>query len=98
MDWHERLLEELIYERVKLHVDLLDLVDFERDLGESIARALQATGAAPAEVDARARHYLDRAWRRVEAEWTRARAGESSSCPLCEAPFECPTEEMRSAG
>ena len=98
MDWHERLLEELIYERVKLHVDLLDLVDFERDLCESIVRALRSGGTDSVEVDARARHYLDRAWRRVEQEWTRARAAETSNCPLCEAPFECPSEDMRSAG
>jgi hypothetical protein len=90
MDWQSRLLEELIYERVRLHVDLLDLVDFERDLCESIARALRAGGNDPGREEALARTYVERAWQRLEQEWTRARAGQPADCPLCEPPYECP--------
>jgi hypothetical protein len=90
MDWQNRLLEELIYERVRLHVDLLDLVDFERDLCESIARALRASGTDPTEEETLARSYVQRAWQRLEDEWLRERSGEVTDCPLCQAPFECP--------
>ncbi|HWM84424.1 MAG TPA: hypothetical protein VNO33_01275 [Kofleriaceae bacterium] len=91
MDWQQRLLEELVYERVRLHVDLLDLIDFERDLCESIARALRASGTDPSEEEAVARSFVQRAWRRLEQEWMRERSVEWTDCPLCEAPFECPT-------
>ncbi len=90
MEWQQRLLEELIYERVRLHVDLLDLIDFERDLCESIKRALGAAGTDPAAEDAMARRYVDRAWARLQQEWERERAAEWTDCPLCEAPFQCP--------
>lgn len=90
MEWQDRLLEELIYERVRLHVDLLDLVDFERDLCRSITRALRAGGADPREEDVLARRYVERAWERLEEEWTRYRKSEFAECPLCEAPVECP--------
>lgn len=92
MDWQNRLLEELVYERVRLHVDLLDLMDFERDLSQSITRALRASGTDPTQEDALARRYLRRAWRRLEEEWTSERAGEWTDCPLCEAPLTRPDE------
>lgn len=87
MDWQNLLLEELVYERVRLHVDLLDLIDFERDLSQSITRALQASGTDPTQEDALARRYIRRAWRRLEEEWTREQSGEWTDCPLCEAPL-----------
>jgi hypothetical protein len=43
MDWQNRLLEDLVYERIRQYVDVPDLIDFERDLCESISRALRAT-------------------------------------------------------
>ena len=46
MEWETRLLEELVYERVRLHVDLLELIDFEKDLSQSITRALRAGSRA----------------------------------------------------
>ena len=94
MDWQSRLLEELVYERVRLHVDLLDLIDFEKDLSESIARALRASGTDPNQEDRLARRYVERAWKRLEEEWTRQRSSEWADCPLCEAPFECPTADQ----
>jgi hypothetical protein len=90
MEWQQKLLEELIYERVRLHVDLLDLIDFERDLCDSIKRALGAAGSDPSEEDAIARRYVDRAWARLQQEWERERAADQTGCPLCEAPLECP--------
>lgn len=92
MDWSHRLLEELVYERVRLHVDLAELVELERDLGQSIARALRACGSEGVEQENLARRYLDRAWERLEEEWAaeRDRPSEWSECPMCESPYECP--------
>ena len=97
MEWHARLLEELVYERVRLHVDLLDLIDFERDLCESIARAFPAGDREPGQDEAVAHTLIDRAFRRVEQEWRRERAASSLLCPLCELPFDCPAPEPDSA-
>ena len=94
MEWQHRLLEELIYERVKVHVDFLDLIDFERDLCDSIARVLQASGTEPGKEEAVARELVDQAWRRLEEEWRRERSASSLLCPLCESPFECPGPEV----
>jgi hypothetical protein len=94
MEWHEKLLEELVYEQVKQHVDVLDLIDFERDLRESIGRVLQAGGTDPSREEAVAHVLIDRAFRRLEQEWRRDRAASAFVCPLCRPPFECPTEDM----
>jgi hypothetical protein len=82
--WQGALLEELIYERVRLNVDLLELVDFERDLAESIERALAACGAAE-DRDRLASDYLERAWARLERDWRAARDDDDHplQCPLC---------------
>ncbi len=83
-DWQSALLEELIYERVRLNVDLLELVDFERELAASIERALAACGARK-DRDRLAKEHLERAWARVEREWRDARevADDPLQCPLC---------------
>ena len=82
--WESALLEELIYERVRLNVDLLELVDFERELAASIERALAACGARE-DRDRLAKEHLERAWARVEREWREARATDDDplQCPLC---------------
>jgi hypothetical protein len=90
MDWKTIVLEELIYERIRVHVDLLELLDFERDLNESIGRAMREVGGAGDDAEALARQYLDRAWRRVEEEWRSEREADDEECPLCAGPFECP--------
>lgn len=98
MEWQTRLLEELVYERVRLHVDLLELIDFEKDLSQSITRALRASGVDPDEEDATARRYIEQAWRRVEEEWTRERGSAwDHDCPLCEAPLVCPDRPAAAA-
>lgn len=87
MDWNTRVLQDLVYERVRYHVDLLSLVDFERELGESIERALGGPGASGSGGERMSRGLLDDAWRRLEAEWRGVRDAE---CPLCTGPYECP--------
>lgn len=89
MDLNAKLLEELIYERVRLHVDLLELIDFQRELEDSIARAMRACGIDGSQDRQLGERYLDLAWRRIEAEWRQERSGEED-CPLCEAPYQCP--------
>ena len=86
MDWNSRVLRELVYERVRCHVDLLSLVDFERELEDSIDRAREAGGAATPDADRVSRGLLDDAWRRLEAEWREVRDAE---CPLCAVNHEC---------
>jgi hypothetical protein len=80
MDWNARVLQDLVYERVRFHVDLLALVDFERELGDSIDRALEGVDGAQSDGERVSRGLLEEAWRRLEAEWRRVRDAE---CPLC---------------
>ena len=66
MNMEQRILEELIYERVRASVNLCQLVIFEQDLDKSIQRALgndDPTGSALT------RRYVAAAWRRLEKEW-----------------------------
>ena len=63
-----RILEELIYERVRVTVDLCKLVAFEADLRSSIRRALEQCASSPDEREGLAERYLCRAWRRVSRE------------------------------
>ncbi len=63
-----RILEELIYERVRVAVDLCELVTFEEDLSTSISRALTRCARSPAERANLTLDYLHRAWDRVTDE------------------------------
>jgi len=65
----QRILEELIYERVRVSVNLCQLVIFEQDLDKSIQRALSKCGTTSDERESMARTYIEAAWRRVEREW-----------------------------
>ncbi|HUS64748.1 MAG TPA: hypothetical protein VMZ28_09415 [Kofleriaceae bacterium] len=89
MDLNARLLEELIYERVRVHVDLLELIDFQRELEDSIARAMRSCGMDGRHDPELSKRYLDLAWRRIEAEWREERSRDEE-CPLCESPYQCP--------
>ena len=62
-----KILEELIYERVRLNVDLCELLEFEADLSESISRALRAC-ATPGDRNQLTLDYMQRAWERVTEE------------------------------
>jgi hypothetical protein len=65
----QRILEELIYERVRVSVNLCQLVICEQDLDKSIQRALRTCGGTSEERESMARTYIEAAWRRVEREW-----------------------------
>jgi hypothetical protein len=63
-----RILEELIYERVRVTVDLCELMAFELALSASIERALEACAQSPGERGDLTMDYLRRAWERVSDE------------------------------
>jgi hypothetical protein len=63
-----KILEELIYERVRVTVDLCELMDFELDLAASIERALSVCAEAPGERADLTLDYLHRAWERMTCE------------------------------
>jgi hypothetical protein len=63
-----RILEELIYERVRVSVDLCELMAFELDLSASIERALAGCVESPGERSDLTLDYLQRAWERVSEE------------------------------
>lgn len=66
-----RILQELIYERVRGSVNLCQLVIFERDLSSSVQRAHDhREGVNAPEL---ARQYMDDAWQRLEEEWREMR-------------------------
>ncbi len=85
----QRILEELIYDRVRSTVNLCQLVIVEQELDESVQRAMARPGAeAGAEavpcagggtiVPGRkpavlAREHMQRAWERLEREWNTLR-------------------------
>jgi hypothetical protein len=68
-----RILEEMIYERVRVSVNLCQLVMLEQDLDRSIHKALTAGDATDSEREALARELVDKAWQRIEAEWDELR-------------------------
>ena len=72
-DLDKQILEELIYERVRLSINLCQLVIFEQDLEKSIDRAMNARAGSPERRAALAREYIDKAWRRVQEEWEELR-------------------------
>ncbi len=63
----ERIIEELIYERVQLDADLQELLELERDLGDSLRRAI-AEAAPPDEAVALTDRCIARVFRRMAAE------------------------------
>ena len=94
--WQDKLLKELIYERVMLHIDLMELMEFEKELSDGIERAMRESGVTPVQQQTRAHEYLEEAWQRVEREWDGLHEEPASwdRCPLCEGPFECPDREL----
>jgi hypothetical protein len=81
-----RLLDELVYERVRKHVDVLELGWLESDLDDAIQRATEdldddARDDPPSRIVAAS--LIDRAWSRVEREWGLHRSGDTD-CALCE--------------
>lgn len=86
-DLERRILEELVYERVRLNVNLCELLWLEQDLEASIERALEACARSTEEKKELTRRYMEGAWRRLEEEWRGAGEDaddEPEPCPLCE--------------
>lgn len=81
----ESILEELVYERVKLTVDLYELRAFEEDLDDSIRRAVERLGAAAASDGDLARRLVDSAWQRLSSDLEQLRDRHEPACALCEA-------------
>ena len=63
-----KILEELIYERLRVTVDMCELMTFELDLAASIERALSACAESPGERSDLIFDLLHRAWERVTEE------------------------------
>ncbi len=80
MDWNRHVLRDLVYERVRQYVDLISVVELEREIADSVERALASDDSEGIEADALSRELLDDAWRRLEAEWNVLRNAE---CALC---------------
>ncbi len=74
----QRILQELIYERVRASVNLCQLVVLEQDLDRSIERVLLTRPhiKLPDQegvTQSLARVYVEQAWRRLEEEWRQLR-------------------------
>ena len=71
----QRILDEMIYDRVRATVNLCQLVILEQELDENIQRAIGGMGpdidasAALPEPAVLAREHVQRAWQRLEREW-----------------------------
>ena len=72
MELDRRILEELIYERVRVAVNLCQLVIFEQDLDKSIQRVLSRCDDG-GEGHTMAHEYIDKAWLRLQDEWCEMR-------------------------
>lgn len=68
MNLERRILEELVYERVRVAVNLCQLVIFEQDLDKSIQRVIDGS-ACQKECQDLAHEYIDKAWERLQEEW-----------------------------
>lgn len=87
MGLERKILEELIYERVRVAVDLCELLDFEEDLAASIERALTQCAKSPDERSQLALKYLNRAWERLGHEVLGA-GEEATTAPTGAEPTE----------
>jgi hypothetical protein len=80
MDWNNQVLRDLVYERMRQHVDLVAVVELEHEIADSVERAVELGGGGEGEASELSRDLLDEAWSRLEAEWNVLRDAE---CPLC---------------
>jgi hypothetical protein len=79
----QRILDEMIYDRVRATVNLCQLVILEQELDENIQRAIRGMdsdpdpdpdpAAAVPDPAALAREHVQRAWQRLEREWQNLR-------------------------
>lgn len=68
-----KILQELIYERVRQSVNLCQLVILEQELDKSIRRAMGGHAGSGQSPDALARGLMNEAWQRLEREWDELR-------------------------
>lgn len=68
-DIEQKILDEMIYDRVRSCVNLCQLVIIEQELDESIERAIRDLEDDRPRPSALAREHLQRAWQRLEREW-----------------------------
>jgi hypothetical protein len=80
MEWQTSLLQDLIYERVRQHVDLVSLAELQHEIAESIERVLPDERIAMGEAEVASRQLLDETWERLEREWQQVRGAD---CPMC---------------
>jgi hypothetical protein len=66
----QAILDELVFERVRVTLDTCELMAFEMDLAASVERALLATARSPAERSDLTLAYMTRAWDRLGREVT----------------------------
>ncbi len=69
MTLEKQILQELIYERIRLSVNLCQLVIFEQDLDKSINRAIARCDNNAETQQGLTRKYVEQAWERIEQEW-----------------------------
>ncbi len=89
MNIEKKILQELVYERVRSSVNLCQLVVLEQDLDRSIER-IQPRSCAP-QSNNLARIYMKEAWHRLEQEWNRLRHDVNSFADPAE-PGDASTE------
>ncbi len=80
------LAEELVTEMVRKQIDVVGLLELERDVIEAVSAIGEEVGADKATVPAAAlaAHLVDRAFRKVEAEWRMQRSlCDSDECVCC---------------
>src|SRR4051812_14746848 len=66
--FERRVLEQLIYERVRQSVDVCELMSLQLDLSASVENALSACARSPGERSDLTMDYLQRAWERLSDE------------------------------
>jgi hypothetical protein len=80
------LAEELVTEMVRKQIDVVGLLELERDVIEAVSAIGEEVGAAKATIPAAAlaAHLVDQAFRKVEAEWRMQRSlCDSDECVCC---------------
>lgn len=93
----QRLAEELVTDLVRRHVDVIGLIELEREVGGAVGGIAHELGAGRDTVPAAAlaAHLLDLAWTKVEAEWReQRRLADSDECLCCAAE----AAELRRSG
>ena len=85
--WSRRVLDDLVYERIRLMIDLCELKRRDTDLVAGIGLALERFGSERDAVTARA---LERAWARVGREAAACAAG----CVVVELEREAQTRDI----